>query len=78
MENFIDLYEVYKHTGYKSGSLDLVCNFLSIPTPKDGIDGSQVQQFHDDGRDDEIRDYCKRDVEATILVYEKFKSLNLM
>jgi len=78
MENFIDLYEVYKHTGYKSGSLDLICQFLSIPTPKDGIDGSQVQTFHDEGRDDEIREYCNRDVEATILVYEKFKSLNFM
>ncbi len=38
MENMIDLYEVYKHTGYKSGSLDLVCKFLSIPTPKSGIE----------------------------------------
>lgn len=78
MENFIDLYEVYKHTGYKSGSLDLISNFLSVPTPKNGIDGSQVQTFHDEWKDDEIREYCKRDVEATILVYEKFKSLNLM
>lgn len=78
MENMIDLYDVYKHTGYKSGSLDLICQFLSIPTPKDGINGSQVQHFHDDWRDDEIREYCKRDVEATILVYEKFKSLNLI
>lgn len=78
MENMIDLYDVYKHTGYKSGSLDLICQFLSIPTPKEWIDWSQVQQFHDEWRDDEIREYCKRDVEATILVYEKFKSLNLM
>lgn len=38
MENMIDLYEIYKHTGYKSGSLDLVCKFISIPTPKGGIE----------------------------------------
>ncbi len=78
MENMIDLYEVYKHTGYKSGSLDIVCKFLSIPTPKSGIEWSEVQRAHDEGRDEEIREYCKRDVEATILVYEKFKSLNFM
>lgn len=78
MENMIDLYEVYKHTGYKSWSLDLVCKHIWIPTPKQLIDWSEVQKYHDDSRDPEILEYCKRDVEATILVYEKFKSLNLI
>lgn len=78
MENMLDLYEVYKHTGYKSGSLDTICKFLSIPTPKQWIDGSQVQKFHDEWKDDEIVTYCLHDVEATIRVYEKFKALNLI
>lgn len=78
MENMLDLYEVYKHTGYKSGSLDTICKFLSIPTPKQWIDGSQVQKFHDEWKDAEIVTYCMNDVEATIRVYEKFKGLNLI
>lgn len=78
MENMLDLYEVYKHTGYKSGSLDTICKFLSIPTPKQWIDGSQVQKFHDEWKDGEIVTYCMNDVEATIRVYEKFKALNLI
>lgn len=78
MENMLDLYEVYKHTGYKSWSLDTICKFLSIPTPKQWIDGSQVQKLHDEWKDSEIITYCLHDVEATIRVYEKFKSHNLI
>lgn len=79
MDYFIDLFEVYKYLSFSGkGSLDLICNFLDIPTPKEGIDGSQVQEYHDQGKDEEILEYCKRDVEATIKVYEKFLDLNLI
>jgi len=79
MEHFIDLYNVYKYLSFSGkGSLDLICNFLDIPTPKQGIDGSEVQAYHDQGKDKEILEYCKRDVEATINVYDKFVELNLI
>lgn len=44
---------------------------LSIPTPKDGIDGSQVYAFYKAGKVKEICDYCVRDVEATRAVYKR-------
>lgn len=44
---------------------------LGIPTPKDGIDGSQVYPFYKAGRVDEILEYCKRDVETTRAVYKR-------
>jgi 3'-5' exonuclease len=44
---------------------------LGIPTPKDGIDGSQVNDFYNKGKIDEICEYCKRDVEATRAVYKR-------
>ena len=44
---------------------------LGIPSPKDGIDGSQVAAFHAAGKDDEIVEYCKRDVETTRDVYKR-------
>lgn len=79
MENILDLFEVYKYLSFSGkGSLDLICKFLNIPTPKEGIDGSQVQEYFDDWKEAEILEYCKRDVEATMKVYEKFLELNLI
>lgn len=78
MENVIDLYDIYKHMWYTSWSLDLVCRFLKVPTPKGSIDWTRVQGFHDEWRDEEITEYCKRDVESTLLVYEYFKEMNFI
>lgn len=44
---------------------------LGIPTPKEGIDGSQVFDFYNAGKLDEIANYCKRDVETTRAVYKR-------
>lgn len=51
--------------------LEALALALGIPTPKDGIDGSQVYNFYKDGKINEILDYCKRDVETTRAVYKK-------
>ena len=73
-----DLYAEYKHMWFNSASLDTVCHLLWIESSKDWIDGSQVQQFHDDWRDQEIIEYCKKDVEATAKVFEYFKQYNFI
>lgn len=44
---------------------------LGIPTPKEGIDGSQVGKFYEAGKLKEICDYCMRDVETTRAVYKR-------
>ncbi|KKP79948.1 MAG: hypothetical protein A2271_02780 [Candidatus Moranbacteria bacterium RIFOXYA12_FULL_35_19] len=44
---------------------------LGIPTPKDGIDGSQVYDFWKAGKTQEICEYCKRDVDCTREVYRR-------
>lgn len=44
---------------------------LGIPTPKDGIDGSQVYAFYKKGKVQDILDYCKRDVETTRAVFKR-------
>lgn len=44
---------------------------LGIPTPKDGIDGSQVYDFYKKGKVQDILDYCKRDVETTRAVFKR-------
>lgn len=44
---------------------------LGIPTPKEGIDGSQVFDFYKAGKIDDICEYCKRDVETTRAIYKR-------
>jgi hypothetical protein len=51
--------------------LETLALALDIPSPKEGIDGSQVAAFFEAGKVDEILEYCKRDVETTRAVYQK-------
>lgn len=44
---------------------------MGIPTPKEGIDGSEVWNFYQAGKVKEICDYCMRDVETTRAVYKR-------
>lgn len=56
-----------------SVSLDKLCKALGIPTPKTDITGATVYDAVKAGRIAEVAEYCKRDVEATRLVYERMK-----
>ena len=39
---------------------------------------NEVQTYHDNWRDEEIIEYCKKDILATIQVYQKFLEFNLI
>lgn len=53
-------------------SLDLTCDLLDVPTPKEGaIKAEDVYQAYQNGRIKEIAEYCERDCEATLQVYSK-------
>lgn len=56
--------------------LEQLAMSMGIPTPKDGIDGSQVYDFYRAGKVQEILDYCKRDVDTTREVYKKMNYEN--
>ena len=56
--------------GVKS-HLEHIALAMDIPSPKDGIDGSQVKDFYKKGEVQKICDYCKRDVDTTRAVYKK-------
>lgn len=51
--------------------LEHIALALGLPTPKDGIDGSQVAQVYSEGGIEKICEYCKRDVETTRAVYKR-------
>lgn len=58
-------------------SLDNLCSALGIPSPKDGIDGSQVWEFVRAGKINEVAEYCKRDVEAVRTIYRRLNFLEV-
>jgi predicted PolB exonuclease-like 3'-5' exonuclease len=57
--------------GRGSIGLEHVALSLGVPSPKDGIDGSQVAEFYNKGEVKKICDYCKRDVDTTRAIYKK-------
>jgi hypothetical protein len=79
IENIIDLKDIYNYNVFWNFcSLDLVCSFLWITSPKSWwINWSEVQKFYDEWKETVIIEYCKRDVQATIEVFNYFKKYNL-
>jgi 3'-5' exonuclease len=75
-----DLFEVWQQGSRDMVSLELVCISLGIPTPKDGISGSEVGDVYWNAENrleavDRISAYCQRDVKATINIVDKLKNL---
>ena len=59
---------------YARGTLDLVCNFLNIKSPKEGkIKAENVYSAYLKGDIGNIAKYCLRDVKATFEVYQILK-----
>jgi predicted PolB exonuclease-like 3'-5' exonuclease len=69
-ESHLDLCDLINNFGaYRlSGGLNLLANLIGKPG-KTGIDGSQVQDYHDSGRAAEVNDYCRCDVLDTYFVF---------
>jgi 3'-5' exonuclease len=56
---------------YAAPTLRLACDFLGIPSPKEGdIAAKDVYTAFKAGRIEAIKDYCLRDVEATYKAYD--------
>jgi len=59
---------------YATGTLDMITNFLSIPSPKDGkVAAKDVYDAYRSGKLKDVADYCERDVIATYEVYNIVK-----
>jgi 3'-5' exonuclease len=69
----LDLMDVLAlYTGRANAPLDDLAKLCGFPG-KLGVDGSQVWTLFQEGRLDEIRDYCETDVVNTYLVYCRFQ-----
>ncbi len=66
-----DTMHEWSNWGRNGSSLEHIALAMNIPTPKVGIDGSEVAKFFAEGRVNEICDYCKRDVETVRAIYKR-------
>ncbi|TVQ47994.1 MAG: 3'-5' exonuclease [Saprospirales bacterium] len=67
----LDTMELWKFGDYKAyTSLALLAKLFGVPTPKDDIDGSMVNQTYWEGNQlERIVKYCEKDVVATASVF---------
>lgn len=76
--NFLDTMEMWKFGDRKNyTSLDLLTEVFGIPSSKDSIDGSMVNDVYYRSADglQEIERYCQKDTVATAQLYLKMKAL---
>lgn len=66
-----DTMQEWSSWGSPKVGLEHIALAMGIPTPKEGIDGSEVWTFYKNGKVKEICDYCMRDVETTRDVYKR-------
>ncbi|MCH7399579.1 3'-5' exonuclease [Belliella sp. DSM 107340] len=73
----LDTLELWKFGDYKHYTrLELLAAVFDIPTSKEGIDGSQVNDAYYNQNDlQAIREYCLRDVLVTAQIYLAFQGL---
>lgn len=75
-----DTLELWKYGDHKNySSLDLLAYTLGIPSPKDQMDGSKVgHAYWNEGRLEDIKSYCERDVLTVAQVYLRLNQLPLL
>lgn len=72
----IDLMALWKGISYYPDSLDELCLALGVKSPKHGeVTGSNVSKSFHEGKIELIKEYCEKDVLATIEVFNKLKSI---
>jgi predicted PolB exonuclease-like 3'-5' exonuclease len=74
----LDTYEIWKFAGWSSASLDLICDSLSIPSPKLIMAEASTTTEYWNGNLEKIKDYCEGDVEATMNVMLKISNMEII
>ncbi|SDM12152.1 hypothetical protein SAMN05421813_106110 [Daejeonella rubra] len=76
----LDTMDLWKFGDFKNyTSLKLLAAVFNIPSPKDDIDGSMVNEVYWKENDlERIRTYCEKDVITTARILLRFKSLPML
>lgn len=54
-------------------TLHEICRVIGLPGKPDGIDGSEVEHYHREGRIQEIANYCETDIVNTYRVWLRYE-----
>jgi len=58
------------------GSLDLICTAMDVESPKNGdVKGDSVTTNYWDGKHEEIKEYCERDIKCLVDILQKINDL---
>lgn len=69
-EPHYDVMRWISNWNFRSPTLDVACDLVGIPSPKDGaIKAENVEQAYKDGKINEIKTYCEKDVKTTLKLY---------
>jgi len=73
----VDTKEVWQFgNNWSLSSLDLVCSALDIDSPKNGdVKGDSVTTGYWEGKHEEIKEYCERDVKALVDIITKINNI---
>lgn len=66
----IDISESWKQKFAWSPTFDEVCYELGVKSPKDAMNGSEVHKYYWEGKYEDIKTYCEKDVSSSIDVGE--------
>jgi predicted PolB exonuclease-like 3'-5' exonuclease len=73
-EDAVDLCDVLSaFSSQGKATLHEICRVMGLPGKPEGIDGSEVAQYHRDGRIQDIADYCETDVVNTYRVWLRYE-----
>lgn len=62
----VDLADDWKQKFAWTFSFDEMCYELGVKSPKDKIDGSMVNEYYHNGKIELVKEYCEKDVRASI------------
>lgn len=73
----VDTKDVWQFgNNWSLGSLDLVCSVLDVESPKNGdVKGDSVTTNFWEGKHEEIKEYCEKDVNALVDIIKKLNDL---
>lgn len=74
-ERHFDVREVVtNYERYRKGTLEFFCAIFGVSSPKNEINGKNVDEYFKAGKLDEIAKYCLGDCKATAQLYLKLKN----
>jgi len=72
LKHLVDTHELWKFGGRNACTLDLLCQVLGIPSPKEKMSGADLHTVYWDDQDlDAIQEYCEGDVTTLMMAYER-------